>query len=66
MADVTLTDGPNILLKGIDSSGFKLEEEIAISSAGDKPPSIEVVSPSGKAVCLQASVRKWSLRSRMI
>jgi hypothetical protein len=49
MADVTLTDGPNILLKGIDSSGFKLEEEIAISSAGDKPPSIEVVSPSGKS-----------------
>ena len=49
MADVTITDGPNILLKGIDSSGFKLEEEIAISSAGDKPPSIEVVSPSGKS-----------------
>ena len=49
MADVTITDGPNILLKGIDSSGFKLDEEIAISSAGDKPPSIEVVSPAGKS-----------------
>ena len=49
IADVTLTDGPNILLKGTDASGFAMQEEIAISSIADNPPSIEVVSPTGKS-----------------